>query len=67
MMATLSSRDMEKSLKTFSESLEDLTFNSKPIIDDLTRFANTYRELAPMIVQKMEGRILEVAVKMNLF
>ena len=50
----------EKSLKSFCASLEDLTFNSKPIIDDLTRFASSYRQFAPQIAQKIEERILEV-------
>ena len=59
-MAKLSSTSVEKSLKAFSASLEDLTFNSKPIIDELTRFAGSYNQLAPQVVQRVEEHILEV-------
>ncbi len=59
-MAKLSGTSVEKSLKAFSASLEDLTFNSKPIIDELTRFAGSYNQLAPQVVQRVEDHILEV-------
>lgn len=59
-MAKPSNIPTEKSLKTFSASLEDLTFNSKPIIDELTRFAGVYKQLAPQLVQSVEDHILEV-------
>ncbi len=60
MMAKPSNSSTEKSLTTFSASLEDLTFNSKPIIDELTRFAGSYQHLAPQLVQSVEDHILEV-------
>lgn len=55
----------EECLKVFTASLEDLSFNSKPIIDELTRFAGSYRQFAAQIAQKVEDRILEV--EMNIF
>ncbi len=60
MMAKQTDISAEKSLKSFSASLEDLTFNSKPIIDELTKFAGVYKHLAPQLVESVEDHILEV-------
>lgn len=50
---------MESALVRYKKSLEDLTFNSKPLIDDLTRSAGM---LEPQgVVQTIEARIMKVA------
>lgn len=47
-------------LKDYEEALETLTFNSKPLINDLTMAADRYTPLAPQIVGKIESRLFEV-------
>lgn len=47
-------------LKDYEEALETLTFNSKPLINDLTMAADRYTPLAPKIVEKIESRVFEV-------
>lgn len=47
-------------LKDYEEALETLTFNSKPLINDLTMAADRYTPLAPQIVAKIESRLFEV-------
>ena len=48
-------------LRDFEKALEDLTFNSKPLINDLTMAAEKYKPIANGIVKKIEARVLEVA------
>ena len=48
-------------LKDYESSLEDLTFNSKPIINMLTMLANRHRALASEIVDLVETRFFKVA------
>ena len=48
-------------LRDFESALEDLTFNSKPLINDLTMAAEKYKPIASSIVKKIEQRVLEVA------
>ena len=48
-------------LKDYESSLEDLTFNSKPIINMLTMLANKHRGLASEIVDLVETRFFKVA------
>lgn len=48
-------------LQDFEKALEDLTFNSKPLINDLTMAAEKYKPIAKSIVKKIEERVLEVA------
>ena len=58
-------------LQDFEKALEDLTFNSKPLINDLTMAAEKYKPIAKSIVKKIEERVLEVAsflsFKLSLF
>ena len=53
--------EKKKALLRFKQSLEDLTFNSKPLIDDLTRAADSYKMFAAQIVEMIESRIMQVA------
>ena len=46
--------------KDYASSLEDLTFNSKPLINMLTMLAEENRQLAAEIVKLIEKRIYEV-------
>lgn len=48
-------------LKDYETSLEDLTFNSKPIINMLTMMAEKHRRLAPQIVELVQSRFFKVA------
>jgi len=48
-------------LRDFEQALEDLTFNSKPLINDLTMAAEKYKPIANRIVEKIEARLMEVA------
>ncbi len=50
-------------LMRYQQSLEDLTFNSKPIIDDLTREAGIRQAMGDKIVDVIHSRIMKVAVK----
>ena len=52
--------DQQRALQRFKEALEDLTFNSKPLIDDLTRAANSSEAQAPRIVEIIESRLMQV-------
>ena len=54
-------REPKDVLKSYESSLEDLTFNSKPIINMLTMTADKYKEQAPEIVELIESRVLKVA------
>ena len=48
-------------LQDYVETLEVLTINSKPIINDLTMAADRYKPLAPKIIEKIESRLFEVS------
>ena len=48
-------------LRDFEQALEDLTFNSKPLINDLTMAAGKYKPIAHRIVEKIGARLMEVA------
>lgn len=48
-------------LQDYEETLEVLTINSKPLINDLTMAADRYKPLAPRIVGVIESRLFEVA------
>ena len=48
-------------LNSYESSLEDLTFNSKPIINMLTMTADKYKAQAPEIAELIESRVLKVA------
>ena len=52
--------DQRRALQRFQEALEDLTFNSKPLIDDLTRAAESCKAHAPKIVEIIESRLMQV-------
>lgn len=52
--------DQQRALQRFKEALEDLTFNSKPLIDDLTRAADTSKAQASRIVEIIESRLMQV-------
>ena len=60
-MAKQVSTDMKNALARYKQSLEDLTFNSKPLIDDLTRAAGACQPVANQIVELIESRIFKVA------
>ena len=44
----------------YASSLEDLTFNSKPLINVLTMLAEENSKYGPRIVKLIEKRLLEV-------
>ena len=48
-------------LARFKQSLEDLSFNSKPLIDDLTRAAGQLAPKGDQIVEIIQSRIMQVA------
>lgn len=48
-------------LQDYSETLEVLTINSKPLINDLTMAADRYKHLAAQIIEKIESRLFEVS------
>ena len=49
--------------KLVSEALEELTFNSRPIIMKLTQLAEKYKRVNPeVVVQLIEERIRKVRV-----
>ncbi len=54
-----------KLLKDYELSLEDLTFNSKPIINMLTMLADKHRPLAGQIVDLIESRFFKVATTLH--
>ena len=60
-MASLDNPKVAAILQDFEKALEDLTFNSKPLINDLTMAAEKYKPIAKNIVKKIEERVLEVA------
>ena len=47
-------------VEEYKSSLEDLTFNSKPLISMLTMLADDNRDYSPQIVQVIESRIKKV-------
>ena len=53
-------RDKQEAVRQFEEALEDLTFNSKPLIDHLTRVAGSGESQAAKIVEKLESRLMQV-------
>ena len=53
-------------LEDYSETLEVLTINSKPLINDLTMAADRYKPLAPQIIEKIESRLFEVSTAFTL-
>lgn len=48
-------------LQDYTETLEVLTINSKPLINDLTMAADRYKPLAFQIIEKIESRLFEVS------
>ena len=60
-MASSSDPKVAAILRDFESALEDLTFNSKPLINDLTMAAEKYKPIANNIVKMIEQRVLEVA------
>ena len=48
-------------IEEYQSSLDDLTMNSKPLINALTMLADEYVQFAPRIVQVIESRIQKVA------
>lgn len=58
--ATMTSSEREV-FELYSEDLQRLTFNSKPVISNLTELANEYRQrFAHVIVRIIEERIRKV-------
>ena len=54
-------------LQDYLETLEVLTINSKPLINDLTMAADRYKPLATQIVGVIESRLFEVPTAVSLF
>lgn len=52
--------DSQAILKDYESALEDLTFNSKPIINMLTMEADKHSQLAPDLVQVVKARFFKV-------
>jgi len=60
-MNAKSTKDYSHVLSTYQKSLEELTFNSKPLIDDLTRTAGSYNAVAEQVVELIKKHIMKVA------
>lgn len=54
-------KDANTALARYEHSLDDLTFNSKPLIDDLTRSAEQLEPKGDEIVEMIQRRIMKVA------
>jgi pre-mRNA cleavage complex 2 protein Pcf11 len=65
-MADLDPKKVEAILQDYAETLEVLTINSKPLINDLTMAADRYKPLAPQIIGVIESRLFEVPVNQKL-
>jgi len=50
----------QESVQNFKSVLQQLTFNSKPIISELTDLAKRYINIAPLIVEAIENQINNV-------
>lgn len=48
-------------LRDYAQTLEDLTFNSKPLINDLTMRAEKFKAYDEAIVDMIISRLMEVA------
>ena len=57
---SLPKKDVKSALARYKQSLEDLTFNSKPLIDDLTRAAGQLEAEGDQIVELIQSRIMKV-------
>eukprot|EP00117_Sycon_ciliatum_P013236 scpid37369/ scgid13973/ Pre-mRNA cleavage complex 2 protein Pcf11; Pre-mRNA cleavage complex II protein Pcf11 len=57
---------MEEFASEYKASLEDLTFNSKPVINTLTILADENKKYASVVVKLIEGRIKQVQQNMKL-
>lgn len=55
----------EEVLKDYESSLEDLSFNSKPIINMLTMKADKHKEMATQISEMIESRFFKVATSIQ--
>ena len=64
-MADSDSEKVQAILQDYAETLEVLTINSKPLINDLTMAADRYKPLAPQIVSVIESRLFEVAADIS--
>lgn len=53
--------DVKRELASYEKSLEDLTFNSKPLIDDLTRVAGQLEPQGKYVVEIIQARLMKVA------
>ena len=60
-MTELDPQKVSAILQDYSENLEVLTINSKPLINDLTMAADRYKHLAGQIIEKIESRLFEVS------
>ncbi len=54
-------KDFSHALSRYQKSLEELTFNSKPLIDDLTRAAETCKVVAKDVIKLIKKHIMKVA------
>ena len=59
-MVNMARQEQRAALQRFKDGLEDLTFNSRPLIEDLTRAAEASKSQAAQIVEIIESRILQV-------
>jgi len=50
----------QETIQNFKNVLDQLTFNSKPIISELTDMAKRYINMAPVIVETIENQINNV-------
>ena len=55
------SKDFSFTLTRYQHSLGELTFNSKPLIDDLTRTAGLCGPVGAQVVKLIHTRIMKVA------
>ena len=57
--------DFEAALVRFGRNLRGLTFNSKPLIEDLTRAAEQLGTRGEKVVEMIQKRIKKVATRWN--
>lgn len=57
----MSEEEVRRALASYKKNLDDLTVNSKPLIDDLTRAAGQLELQGKYVVEIIQTRIIQVA------
>lgn len=61
-MEGYASKEFSNTLTRYQHSLRELTFNSKPLIDDLTRTAGACGPVGGQVVKLIQTHIMKVAI-----